>query len=158
MSTATQSPRPAWVTLAALLCGRLNQRGVDSKEWASLVIRKGLAGLETLACETAETFAVGSELSVADACLIPQVRLRTFTSFLPAHNFPWCHWVALQRPSLWSGGERLPQARRCGVSRSSTTSRGSHAAKYAAARRAACLELSAFEAAHPDQQPDAEVT
>ena len=124
--------------------------------WASLVIRKGLAGLEALACETAETFAVGNELSVADACLIPQVRLRFSDFIFAADNL---HCAALQRPSLWSGGERLPQARRCGVSRSSTTepwqSRGK---SYAVACRAACLELSAFEAAHPDQQPDAEVT
>ena len=118
MSTATQPPRHDSGNSAGLLRGRLNERGVDSKEWASLVIRKGLAGLEALACETAETFAVGNELSVADACLIPQVRLRFSDFIFSADNL---HCVALQRPSLWSGGERLPQARRCGVSRSSTT-------------------------------------
>ena len=44
----------------------------EQKSWCRHFIRQGLAVYESLLKETAKEFSVGSELSVADLCLIPQ--------------------------------------------------------------------------------------
>lgn len=86
----------------------------DMTAWARDVIATGFDALEPLLAETAETYAMGNDVTFVDALLVPQV-----------YN-----------------------ARRFEVDMS----------KYPTIVRLdeACNELHAFQAAHPDAQPDAE--
>ncbi|AKU93059.1 maleylacetoacetate isomerase [Vulgatibacter incomptus] len=47
--------------------------GVDEKAWTVHWIRRGLGALEAVAKNTAGRFCVGDAVSVADACLVPQL-------------------------------------------------------------------------------------
>jgi len=47
--------------------------GGDRVAWAAGFIARGLDSLETLAARTAGTFLVGDAVSMADACLVPQL-------------------------------------------------------------------------------------
>ena len=44
--------------------------------WAHDVIESGLAAVEKLVAETAGTYCFGNQVTVADLCLIPQVKNR----------------------------------------------------------------------------------
>lgn len=92
----------------------ISELGADKMAWGRDVIGRGLAALESMATETAGTYLVGDAVSIADACLVPQLyNGRRFGVDLDA--FPTLLRV-----------------------------------------EAACADLPAFQAAHPDQQPDAE--
>ncbi|AKT38581.1 maleylacetoacetate isomerase [Chondromyces crocatus] len=87
--------------------------GVDDKTFSHRYIERGLAAFQAVAEETAGRYCVGDEVSMADACLVPQ----------------------------------LYASRRFGVDVS----------PYPTLLRIeeACMLLPAFQAAHPDRQPDA---
>ena len=47
--------------------------GISRKEWAQKVISEGLEAIEGILVHTAGTYCVGDSVTLADACLIPQV-------------------------------------------------------------------------------------
>ncbi|KAG7280701.1 hypothetical protein CRUP_004501 [Coryphaenoides rupestris] len=47
--------------------------GTDKVQWAQHFIQRGFQALEPILKETAGTYCVGDELSMADICLVPQV-------------------------------------------------------------------------------------
>ena len=51
----------------------MKQQGVDHTAWAADVIGKGLGNLEALASQTAGEYSFGDQLTLADACLVPQL-------------------------------------------------------------------------------------
>ena len=51
----------------------VEELGGDKKAWGAASIERGLAAMETIASETAGRYLVGSEVSVADLCLVPQL-------------------------------------------------------------------------------------
>ncbi len=85
----------------------------DDKAWRAYWIDRGLAAFQTAVQETAGTYCMGSQVSFADLCLVPQ----------------------------------LFGARRCGLDL------GPY--KLLTRIEEACNSLPAFQAAHPDRQPDA---
>jgi maleylpyruvate isomerase len=56
-----------------LVLGDIEARGFDRDAWAAKYIALGLAALESTAAGSSGTFLVGNEVSVADACLVPQL-------------------------------------------------------------------------------------
>ncbi|KAJ3613017.1 hypothetical protein NHX12_019273 [Muraenolepis orangiensis] len=51
----------------------LQKIGADKVEWAQHFIQRGFQALEPILKETAGTYCVGDELSMADICIVPQV-------------------------------------------------------------------------------------
>jgi maleylpyruvate isomerase len=58
---------------SAVLLRVKNELGADEQAWARHFIARGLAALESVASETAAEYLVGSAVTVADVCLIPQL-------------------------------------------------------------------------------------
>jgi maleylpyruvate isomerase len=88
----------------------------DATPWIRHWVSSGLGAVETLARETAGTYAIGDDVSFADLCIVPQLFFaRRFAIDLAAY------------PTL-------------------------------ARVDAACAKLPAFEAAHANKMPDAEIT
>lgn len=52
---------------------RLDAHGVDKAAWLSEWIGRGLNALETAAREVSGKYSVGDDVSIADACLVPQM-------------------------------------------------------------------------------------
>lgn len=52
---------------------RLEERGVDAKEWSRLFVRRGLAAFQATAEPVAGTYSVGEQPTYADCALIPQL-------------------------------------------------------------------------------------
>lgn len=52
---------------------RVNKLGGDAREMSRKAIHKGFVAIERILETTAERFSMGSELSIADCCLVPQV-------------------------------------------------------------------------------------
>jgi maleylpyruvate isomerase len=50
-----------------------DELGADDKTWTRHWVGRGLAGLEAAALESAGRFAVGDAVSIADACIVPQL-------------------------------------------------------------------------------------
>ncbi|KAI6190956.1 Gstz1 [Aphelenchoides bicaudatus] len=51
----------------------VEQKGIDGKEWAQHFINQGFTTLERRLQRTAGTYCIGDEVSLPDACLVPQV-------------------------------------------------------------------------------------
>lgn len=52
---------------------RVNKLGGDAREMSRQAIYKGFVAIERILATTAEHFSMGSEVSIADCCLVPQV-------------------------------------------------------------------------------------
>lgn len=88
----------------------------DEKAWTVHWIERGMTALEAMVAQSAGTYCVGDQVSVADLCLVPQMySARRFGENLDLSRFPTLL--------------RIDEA---------------------------CGKLEAFQAAHPDQQPDAQ--
>lgn len=64
---------------------KVRDMGGDDKVWATDFINAGMQSLEAMAKATAGAFLVGNEVSIADACLVPQMyAARRFNADLSA--------------------------------------------------------------------------
>ena len=81
---------------------KIDQLGGNRKEWAQSVISEGLCSVEEILKTTSGLYCIGDEITIADACLIPQLyNARRFE--LSLDNFPYINAIAdrlFQRPEF----------------------------------------------------------
>ena len=78
--------------------------GPAAMSWANQVIGDGLTKLESMAAQSAGKFAVGDAVSLADACLVPQLyNARRFS--VVVEEFPTL--AAIEVRCLWPAAARL---------------------------------------------------